>query len=275
MTDENNLSPAEAFDRFFGPAVLSPGAQLLLDLAKPKPGEHVLDHACGTGTAARLAASFVGENGKVIGLDVNPGMLAVARSRPAPSNAPIEWREGDANALDFPDESFDLILCQQGLQYFPDRAAAVREMRRVLKKGGRLALNLWQALESHEVYAALSEAQAGHLGVPLSHVTAPWSFPDAKELKNSLIEAGFKDIEIVPKTFDAHFPSTERFVYLTLFASSAFLDEFDWENAALRSALIADVSRAIEPVIQKFRDGDGLTFPVSWNYCIAYKQPAV
>ena len=89
-----------------------------------------MDVACGTGSVARHVAPLVGAEGKVVALDISPEMLAVARGLPAPAGATIEWREGNAIALTVPDDAFDLVLCQQGLQFFSDRAAAVREMRR-------------------------------------------------------------------------------------------------------------------------------------------------
>ena len=110
------------------------------------PGERVLDVACGTGIVARLAAGRMGSGG-VVGLDINPGMLAVARSLPPGPGPAIEWHEGSVLDMPFPEGSFDICLCQLGLQFFPDRAAALREMRRVLRTGGRLALSVFSALK--------------------------------------------------------------------------------------------------------------------------------
>lgn len=270
MSLQQSPTPAEMFDRYFGPALFIPWANVLLEHAAPRPGERVLDLACATGTVARHVAPVVGEKGAVIGLDINPDMLAVARARPAPEGAPIEWRQGDATSLDVPDGALDLVLCQQGLQFFPDRTAAVREMRRVLTDSGRVVLNVWQALDLHPVYEALCEAEARQLGVPLSDVASPWSLPDAGELGVLLNEAGFERVEIIPKSLNVHFPSPERFVYLTLFAAAAFLPEFDWEDEASRSALIEAVSLEIEPIVQRYRNGDRLAFPVSWNIAVAH-----
>jgi SAM-dependent methyltransferase len=133
-------SAAETYERYMVPAIFGPWAEDLLALAMPTPGERVLDVACGTGVVARLVAQRVAPTGTVVGFDLNPGMLAVARTLPLPQGAKIEWREGNVSAMPFPDASFDLTLCQQGLQFFPDRSAALREMRRVLAPRGRLAL---------------------------------------------------------------------------------------------------------------------------------------
>lgn len=272
MNQQLPLTPAEMFDQYFGPALFRPWARVLLEHAKPQPGEHVLDLACATGTVARQVAPLVGERGRVVGLDINPGMLAVAQSHPAPKGATIAWCEGDATALDLPDKAFDLILCQQGLQFFSNRAAAVREMRRVLKEDGRLTLNVWGELERHPLYDALCRAEARHLNVPLAELTSPWSLAEAPALRTLLDEAGFKRIEITPRSLDVHFPSAERFVLLTLFAASAFLPEFNWEDEAAYSALIESVSLELEPVVRRYRKGDGLTFPVFWNVADAYTK---
>ena len=110
-------TPAEVYERYLAPAIFRPWAELLLDLAVLRPGERVLDVACGTGVVARRAVEKVGAAGRVTGLDINTDMLAMARS----SHAEVEWREASALAMPFPDESFDVVLCQQGLRFFPDR----------------------------------------------------------------------------------------------------------------------------------------------------------
>src|SRR5687768_16583680 len=130
-------TPPEVYERVLVPVVLQALSTRVVDLAAPRAGERVLDLACGTGIVARTVAPIVGATGSVVGIDVLPPMLAVARSLPVPDGASVEWREGDATALDLPDSSFDLVICQQGLQFFPDRAATASEVLRVLAPGGR------------------------------------------------------------------------------------------------------------------------------------------
>jgi ubiquinone/menaquinone biosynthesis C-methylase UbiE len=267
---QRSPTPAEMFDQYFGPTVFAPWARVLLEYAAPQPGERALDLACGPGTVARQVAPVVGETGKVVALDINRAMLAVARSRPAPAGAPIDWRAGDATSLDLPDDAFDLVLCQQGLQFFPERAAAAREVRRVLTDEGRIVLNVWQALDRHPVFEALCEAEARHLGVPLSDVASPWSFPDAGELRALLSESGFQRIEIIAESLDARFPSPDRFVELTVLAGAAVVPTFDHEDAAARLALTEAVTREIEPVVQRYRSGDRLIVPTHWHIAVAY-----
>jgi ubiquinone/menaquinone biosynthesis C-methylase UbiE len=106
-------------------------------------GEVVVDIGCGTGAAARIAAEKVGASGRVVGVDINAGMLDVARSLPSVRGAVIEWFENSAYQLPFTKPDFDVALCAQTLQFLEDRRQAVAEMYRVLKPGGRIALSLW------------------------------------------------------------------------------------------------------------------------------------
>lgn len=121
----------------------------------------MLDIACGTGAVATGAAARVGAIGSVTGMDNNPGMLAVAAAR---SRHAVRWQEADAQLLPFPDRSFDRVICQLGLQYFPDRLAAMRVMHRVLRPGGRAVVLVWRDLDHSPGFAALAIALASHAG---------------------------------------------------------------------------------------------------------------
>ncbi len=106
--------------------------------------EAVLDVATGPGTVARIAAARARSTGRVVGIDISAPMLEVARGKPAePGAAPLEFLERHAHDLQFPDASFDVVLCQQGLQFFPDQIAALPEMHRVLKPSGRVGIAVW------------------------------------------------------------------------------------------------------------------------------------
>ena len=154
---------AQIYQRGLVPAVFAPWAALLIEQARLQPGERVLDVACGTGVVARQAAHHVSPTGNVIGLDLHADMLAVARSLPELPGTSIGWQEGSALALPFSDETFDVVVCQQGLQFFSDRPAALREMHRVLLPGGRVALSVLGPLERNPGHAALVRALERHL----------------------------------------------------------------------------------------------------------------
>jgi SAM-dependent methyltransferase len=149
------------------------------------PGQAVLDVACGTGVVARTAADRMGGRGRVVGLDLNEGMLAVAR-RLRPD---IEWRQGDAAELPFDAGSFDVVLCQSALMFFPDRAAALRQMARVATARGTVAVQVWDRLEAQTGYGAVYRAFAEHLGPEATALeTSYWALGDL-ELMGSLFEA--------------------------------------------------------------------------------------
>ena len=111
-------SSAVLFQRYIVPLITSLWAADLIDRSAPSEGERVLDVACGTGVVARGASERMG-TGRVVGLDLNAGMLAVARTVPQESGPQVEWYEASAQSMPFPDASFDLVLCQLGLQFFP------------------------------------------------------------------------------------------------------------------------------------------------------------
>jgi len=125
-------SAPEAYERYIVEAFMLGWAQDLVEAAGVKSGDRVLDVACGTGVVARFSANSVGPNGQVVGLDLNAGMLAKARQlQQASGDLAVDWQEGNAGAIRFPDAAFDVVLCQQGLQFFPDKMGPLREMRRV------------------------------------------------------------------------------------------------------------------------------------------------
>jgi len=141
---------AEAYERYLVPAVMARFADDLVESVGP--GDRVLDVACGTGIVARRAAA---RGATVVGVDVNAQMLDVARA----ADPAVEWIEADATALPLADDAFDIVLCQQGLQFMPDPAAALAEMRRVLAPGGRLTVSVWRPSETYETLAGLLDTE--------------------------------------------------------------------------------------------------------------------
>jgi ubiquinone/menaquinone biosynthesis C-methylase UbiE len=179
-------TPAEIYERHMVPAIFARWAPDLVEAAGVRPGDRALDVACGTGMVTRLLAERVGPGGTVVGLDINPEMLAVARrAAPQPN---IAWVEGSAIRMALPDATFDQVLCEQGLQFMPDRPAALAEMRRVLKPGGRLALSCWCAVEYMPGYLALEQALARRIG-PEQAALPPFSLGDADTLRSLVTSA--------------------------------------------------------------------------------------
>jgi ubiquinone/menaquinone biosynthesis C-methylase UbiE len=205
-----NRSAAEIYDEFFVPALFQEWPSRLADRAQLRAGERVLDVACGTGVLAREAASRVGPQGAVVGLDLNEGMLAVAR-RKAPA---IEWRQGKAEALPFPDRSFDAVLCQFGLMFFEDPAAALGEMWRVLKPRGRLVVAVWDAAERSPGYAAMIRLLQRLFGERIAdELRGPFRLGDPARFRRLLKEASVAEPAIVTVEGKARFPSIEAWVH--------------------------------------------------------------
>jgi ubiquinone/menaquinone biosynthesis C-methylase UbiE len=253
-------SAPEIYERELVPAVFGPWAPILVELAHPKPGERVIDIACGTGIVARIAASRVGPSGAVAGVDLNPGMLNVARSlKTADDAASIEWREASADKLPFPDGSFDVAYCQLGLQFFADRPAALREMRRVLSAKGRLAVMVWCGIHDSPGFEAFAEIMERNVGpAAASIMRAPFGLSDADALSRLVAAAGFLNI-VVQRTVGAvEFPSTERFV-LSYVAGSPLAGHISQAGDVTRENLIADAKLALD----KYVGSRGLAFPIA------------
>ena len=168
------------------------------------PGDRVLDVACGTGIATRLSAMTVGASGRVVGSDLNEGMLHYAETVSADDWPQIEWGQASAQDLPYESGSFDRVICQQGVQFFPDPAAGLREMGRVAADGGSLAVTVWSELETTPYFHALAVMLIEFAGVEPSEIafTATktqingW-FADAR-LKAPEVDLIREDVELPP-----------------------------------------------------------------------------
>jgi SAM-dependent methyltransferase len=201
-TLEAQIGTATAYEALFVPALFGQWAAKVAEAAQIQPGQRVLD-------VAREVASRVRSNGHVVGIDASPGMVAVARQL-APT---IEWREGVAEALPFRDQSFEVVVSQFGLMLFTDRHQALREMVRVLARGGRLIVAVWDSLEKIPAYAsevALLEKTAGRQAADA--LRAPCVLGNREDLGTLFSEAGVLSAEITAHHGTAHFPSIRTMV---------------------------------------------------------------
>jgi ubiquinone/menaquinone biosynthesis C-methylase UbiE len=256
-------SPAEIYERYLVPRFFLPWARDLVEAVAPKPGEHALDVACGTGAVTRLVAEGVESGGRVVGLDVNAGMLAVARSAVASPN--VEWREASVLELPFGEGFFNVVVCQQGLQFFPDRPLALRQMRRVLRPRGRLGLSCWRTSAESPPYAAIERALARRLGSEKSRLP-PFSLSDAEDLEKLIAGAGFQEIKMQSKTKMVEWPSANVFVRATAASAPTMLGSLAEQGDAVLSEIVAEV----EADTKHFRDADGgISFPMTSNLLTA------
>ena len=242
---------AQVYEELLVPRIFVPWAKLLLTEAKLSSGETVLDVACGPGTVARMASETVGPKGKVIATDISPPMLDIARAKPhSPNGVPIEYVESPAHPLKVDDASFDVTVCQQGLQFFPERVEALKEMARATRPGGRMAVAVWGSLEQcpiwGEIYAALQETVPSHIA---DMMKAPFSLHDSEELIALAQEAGLRNTEVkslsLPLIFEGGIDQATRLLEATPLAPQ--IAELPMEEqmelaASLRSRLNQFVS---------------------------------
>jgi ubiquinone/menaquinone biosynthesis C-methylase UbiE len=229
---------AENYQRHFVPAIGAPVADDLIAVASLQPGERVLDVACGTGVVTRLAAERVGAADSVAGLDVNPGMLAVAGSS-TPSDLSIAWHEASAEAMPFPDGAFDVVLCQMGLQFVPGKLTALREMRRVLDAGGRVVITVPGPKPA--LFAIMTDALARHLSPQVaSFGDLVFSMHDVDELEELVRSAGFRNVEVEAKPKTLRLPPPADFLWQYIH-STPLAEAAAQAGEARRGALERDV----------------------------------
>jgi ubiquinone/menaquinone biosynthesis C-methylase UbiE len=207
MTDATRFqytssSVPKAYDEFFVPTLFEPWAKLLLDEANLQSGEAILDVATGPGTVARLAAARVGPKGRVVAIDIAEPMLDIAKGKASLADAAaIEYLQASATQLPPEAGPFDAVLCQQGLQFFPDRPASLREMHRVLKPNGRAAIAVWAELERNPIFVAYYAALRATVPSELADLaTAPFSFSSGTALKAAAEQAGFRQVRLFTPT---------------------------------------------------------------------------
>jgi ubiquinone/menaquinone biosynthesis C-methylase UbiE len=238
------------YERYFVPAIGAPLAADLVETAALQPGERVLDVACGTGIVARLAAKRVGPAGTIVGLDINPGMLAVARAA-APPTAAIAWHQAPADATALPDGAFDVVMCQMGLQFFADKTAALREAHRVLAPGGRIVLNA--PGPTPELFFILADALARHIKPELApFVQQVFSLHDTQELQALMAQAGFTQATAEPHTKTLALPPAADFLWQYVSGTPLAAAAAEAGEAA-RAALERDIAARWEPFAHEDR----------------------
>jgi len=247
-TLQAQIDAAKAYEALMVPALFGQWASKVADAAQIRPGQRVLDVACGTGILAREAVSRTGPSGFVAGVDPSPGMLEVAKQL-APA---VEWRQGVAESLPFPDQSFDAVVSQFGLMFFSDRREALRQALRVLIPEGNLAVAVWDALDNIPAYAAevaLLERLAGRQAADA--LRAPFVLGDRQDLVTLFAEAGVASVEVTTDKGRAQFPSAGVMVEADLRGWLPVM------GVVLSEEQIARVLEQAEQVLRPYVTADG------------------
>jgi ubiquinone/menaquinone biosynthesis C-methylase UbiE len=262
MSLPNQLSFAELYERVLVEPLFRPFAKQLLARTQPAATDSVLDIACGTGIVARLARTTLGPAARIVGVDVSAPMLAVARG----SDATIDWREGNATALPVRDgERFSVVTCHQGLQFVPDKPAAVRGMRRVLDSGGRVAVGIWLATDDIPFMSDLDRIAQHHLG---PFIDSRHSFGDGQKLAALLSENGFRDVRVEAVAHDVAIVDGPLFARMNAQAVVGMSSKGKALDEAARAQLAVEIASGSQDVMKSYTKDGVLTFSLSTNIAI-------
>lgn len=246
-------------------------AELLVAKVQPRPGEQVLDVATGPGGVALAAAAAVGASGQVLATDLVAEWGEPIAERCATAGLTnVSFRAMDAEALDLPEASFDIVLCSLGLMYVPDPVRALREMRRVLRTGGRLGLMVWSTADKTTHHGIVQRGLARYVPlIPAEHgLPGPLELSEPGLIERHAAAAGFRSIVVERHTLDCvysdpeeywrqHFESTQSDVYATLQSLSA----------KHREQLYRDTLAEVEG----YRRGDRIYLPSEAIYATALR----
>jgi SAM-dependent methyltransferase len=239
------------YEKHLVPRLFEQVAARVVELVEVSPGEAGLDVACGTGVVAR---GLVAAGATVTGVDLNADMLALAGSL----SPEVTWVEGDAQELPIPPASFDVVTCQQGLQFMPDAAAALRSMHGVLRPGGRLAVAIWRPLSTCPGFAALTDALDRRIGPEAGNVLrGPFALGDSAPVRALVEGTGFGSVRVHNHCHATHFASVEELVRSEIASTPLAAMAQAWPDDAI-PGLVADVSTALAD----YTGDDGLLFPI-------------
>lgn len=264
---QDSFNPADLYERIFVPALFGPWADALAQSASPRGEERILDLACGTGAAGRAVMARLNGSSRVTGLDLDRRMLAVgAKSAPG-----MGLLQGAGERLPLANGSFDLVLCQQGLQFFVDRQQGANEIYRVLAPRGRAVVSAWQGIEHHPVYRAVYAALAERLGSDPTALGVIFSLPDSNDLVRLFVHAGFIEVSARAEQRAAAIPQAGQFLRRTIRAAGINAPAYQALGPGERSTLVDEVCAAVMPGLSHYYDGEVLRMIMVANIIEAKK----
>ena len=207
-TGQVSEDAAKIYEEVYLPALFKEWCPLVVEAADIQKGHRVIDVACGTGALAIAAAGRTGTEGTTVGIDINEGMLSIARSK----SSSVEWLNAPAEALPFEDDNFDCVVSQFGLMYFDNQENAIREMMRVLRPGGSLAVVVWDKLEHNSGLAAEDQLWRNVFGEEMGD-ESPYLLGDSIVLERLFKSSGITDVQVSTRQGTARFESIESWIH--------------------------------------------------------------
>lgn len=253
----------DAYEKYIVPAYTGAWAKEIVNRACLGEGEKVLDVACGTGLVARIASKKQSSTDLIYGIDVNEAMLKKARE----IEAHINWHHSDVTDMPFSDNKFDVILCQQGLQYFPNPSLALKEMRRVLAENGRILSSVWRPIKYSPFYESLCKVLEKYINAKAaSMLSGAFSFGDHMKLKTLFSNAGFRSINVNIVIKQMSYSPFEEFVMGGIMATPFFKDIQGMQESK-RGELLTEIHK----LNQDYIDDNGLVAPLE-SYIVTAKK---
>jgi len=256
-------NPAETYESYMVPALFAPWAAKLIQSARIQSNDRILDVGCGTGIVARLIASNVNFHGTITGIDLSSNMLAVARAMSDQSKQNIHWYEGRVESMPYRNGSFDLVVCQEALQFFADRKLALAEIRRVLSSAGRFVFSAWQGLNRHPFYKKLHDVIQKRFG--MSGVETIFELGDSNVVRSMVTAAGFRDIEVQPVSMTARFPDPQGFIAGEIDVDTACIPSMQHLSADERQKFTADIRDEMAADLREVTEDHYVVMPFHAN----------
>jgi ubiquinone/menaquinone biosynthesis C-methylase UbiE len=257
-TGQVSEDAAKIYEEFYLPALLKEWCSLVVEAANIQKGHRVIDVACGTGALAITVSEHIGTEGTIVGIDINDGMLNIARSK----SSSVEWLNAPAEALPFEDDNFNCAVSQFGLMYFENRENAIREMMRVIRPGGSIAVVVWDELKHNPGFAAENKLWQQVFGEE-GEDESPNKLGDKIILENLFKSSGVTNVQITTHQGTAHFESIESWIHT---------GAKGWTDDAISDDQLNLLLKTAEEELTRFRTVEGsVTFPTSAHIVTARK----
>lgn len=258
------------YDQYIAPAVSAPWYSLFIETGRPYMQGPIADICCGTGSFLfhLIDKKKISGEVKLVGVDLSAAMLAIAEEKTLEGTNNVSWVNADAKKMPFSDNYFRLLYCQQGVQYFQDKAAALKEIYRIIHPHGLFIATVWSTIDECIGYKHLADAVLRVVGDSAEiSLSSPFSYPNPDAFGNLAQDIGFKSVCVKVIDNFVHFPSIKDFVLHRIYGSP-LIDDFPKKN--IENTLI-DIISLLEISLKQYQGEAGLSFPVKANYLTGKK----